>query len=63
MGKEITYSEMENELNSIFEQMSVKDIPLETARELYKRASKLIEEMNSYLEESEKLVKNDIVEN
>ncbi len=63
MGKEITYSEMENELNSIFEQMSVKDIPLETARELYKRASKLIEEMNSYLEESEKLVKNEIVEN
>lgn len=63
MGKEITYSEMENELNSIFEQMSVKDIPLETARELYTRASKLIEEMNSYLEESEKLVKNEIVEN
>ena len=63
MGKEITYSAMENELNSIFEQMSVKDIPLETARELYKRASKLIEEMNSYLEESEKLVKNEIVEN
>lgn len=63
MGKEITYSEMENELNSIFEQMSLKDIPLETARELYKRASKLIEEMNSYLEESEKLVKNEIVEN
>ena len=54
---------MENELNSIFEQMSVKDIPLETARELYTRASKLIEEMNSYLEESEKLVKNEIVEN
>ena len=54
---------MENELNSIFEQMSLKDIPLETARELYKRASKLIEEMNSYLEESEKLVKNEIVEN
>ena len=63
MGKEITYSEMENELNSIFEQMSVKDIPLETARKLYKRASKLIEEMNSYLEESEKVVKNEIVEN